>query len=46
MLDFASSNIIIRDDFYSNYCNLGGITLYVAAVVALGYICWNFRSWI
>ncbi len=44
MLEF--NNFIIRDDFYDKYCNLGGISLYVAAVVALVYICWSWKSWI
>lgn len=44
MLD--PNNFIIRDDFYDKYCNLGGISLYVVVIAFLGYICWNWKSWI
>ncbi len=44
MLKF--NNFIIRDDFCDKYCNLGGISLYVVAIVLLGYICWSWKSWI
>jgi hypothetical protein len=43
MLEF--NNFIVRDDFYDNYCNLGGIALYVVAVFIVGYICWEFKKW-
>jgi hypothetical protein len=46
MLDLISTNIIVREDFYEKFYSPTGVTLYVAAVFIVGYLCWEWKKWL